>query len=140
LANRKTQQIARKWPLGGRGGSARPSFCHVIRGRRYRVVEGASLRGDWGRASNPKLKGAEIRIAKGLTGIHELDTIIHEAIHAALWDLDEDAVSETSSSIAGLLWKMGFRRCGEKTGHRRCEEKTGHRRCEEQQVPRGTDG
>ena len=39
-----------------------------------------------------------------------LDTIIHEALHGCVWDLDEESVESTASSIADLLWACGYRR------------------------------
>lgn len=38
-----------------------------------------------------------------------LDTLIHEVLHAAYWDLDEQAVGEAASDITGILWKLGWR-------------------------------
>jgi len=32
-----------------------------------------------------------------------LDLVIHESLHACLWDLDEEAVTETAWDIARLL-------------------------------------
>ena len=40
----------------------------------------------------------------------ELDTFIHEALHACAWDLNEDAVSQTATDIAKFLWRLGYRR------------------------------
>jgi hypothetical protein len=40
----------------------------------------------------------------------ELDTCIHEALHGCLPDLAEDAVEETATSIASLLWRLGWRK------------------------------
>ena len=39
-----------------------------------------------------------------------LDTVIHEAMHAARPELDEDAVATASRDIARLLWNLGYRR------------------------------
>lgn len=50
-----------------------------------------------------------IRIAKGYPAEQTLDSIIHEVLHAALWDLDEEAVSDTANSISTTLWKLGYR-------------------------------
>ena len=40
----------------------------------------------------------------------ELNTLLHEALHACAFDLSEDAVEEISSSISSFLWKLGYRR------------------------------
>ncbi len=36
-----------------------------------------------------------------------LDSLVR---HAALWDLDEEAVSETANAISAALWRVGYRR------------------------------
>ena len=47
-----------------------------------------------------------------LSGYEELRVLLHEGTHAALWDLDESAVDETSRDLADMLWKMGYRKVG----------------------------
>jgi hypothetical protein len=39
-----------------------------------------------------------------------MDSIIHEVLHAALWDLDEEAVHTTANAISEALWKLGYRK------------------------------
>jgi hypothetical protein len=39
----------------------------------------------------------------------ELDTIIHEALHACT-ELNETCVDESATSIAILLWRLGWRK------------------------------
>ena len=53
-----------------------------------------------------------IRIALGYTEDRTLDSIIHEILHAALWDLDEEAVQDTANAISAALWRLGYRRPG----------------------------
>ena len=50
-----------------------------------------------------------ILIAPKLPEADLLETAIHESIHGCLWDLDEQAVSDTARDIAALLRRMGFR-------------------------------
>lgn len=40
----------------------------------------------------------------------ELDTIIHEVVHAACPWLDEWIVAETGTAVAKLLWRLGWRK------------------------------
>ena len=47
--------------------------------------------------------------AKGETK-KDLANIIHESLHACVWDLGEDCVQETSETIAKLLWRLGWRK------------------------------
>jgi hypothetical protein len=54
-----------------------------------------------------------IRIALGKDEREMLDSIIHEVLHAALWDLDEEAVEETANAISGALWRLGYRRASQ---------------------------
>jgi len=57
----------------------------------------------------PGVEPRTIKIRKSLKGEERLDTIIHELLHAAQWDLSEDAVEETASDIACALWQLGYR-------------------------------
>lgn len=53
----------------------------------------------------------EIRISNRTRGKTELDSIIHECLHASAFDvLDEYFVQEAASDIARLLWKLGYRK------------------------------
>lgn len=79
-----------------------------IRGKRYRVRT-ARLVKNWGECDHPATPGKEIRISNELAGFDLLETLIHEAVHGALWDLSEEAVDEASHSIAILLWRLGYR-------------------------------
>ena len=62
----------------------------------------------------PNEPGKRIRIRQGLKGERELDTLIHELMHAAHWDLDEQAVNDTAEDIARVLWRLGYRRTFDK--------------------------
>jgi hypothetical protein len=42
-------------------------------------------------------------------GLEDLDTIIHEVVHAILPDLSEECVRESSSAIARILHRFGYR-------------------------------
>jgi len=39
----------------------------------------------------------------------DCDTVLHEALHACT-ELDEEAVEETATDIARLLWRLGWRK------------------------------
>lgn len=51
-------------------------------------------------------KVRRLNIDPRLAGIRLLDIVIHEVLHAALPDLDEDAVNETAWAAARLAWKF----------------------------------
>ena len=55
-----------------------------------------------------------LSIDPALKGKEYLNTILHEALHGCLWDLSEEAIDETAASLAGLLWKLSYRRRGAK--------------------------
>ena len=42
-----------------------------------------------------------------------MEVVLHEALHAACWSLDEDYVDEYARDAARLLAKLGFRRIKE---------------------------
>ena len=51
-----------------------------------------------------------IGIKDGLSELDELDTTIHEALHAAYPDLSEEAIDEAATDLARLLLARGFGR------------------------------
>ena len=55
-------------------------------------------------------KPMTIGIKDGLSELDELDTTIHEALHASYPDLSEDAIDETATDLARLLLARGFGR------------------------------
>ena len=84
---------------------------HNFRGKRY----GINFR-------SPRNKGhigicdyenKEIKISPKITGVEKLDCIIHEALHACMPDLSDDAVNESATCMAKLLWKLGYNQKGE---------------------------
>lgn len=80
-----------------------------IRGQRWRLRFVANL----GDAEGLCRKDERIiRIALGYPDERTMDSIIHEVLHAALWDLDEEAVEETANAISFALWRVGYRRPG----------------------------
>jgi hypothetical protein len=77
-----------------------------IRGRYYTLRFGRPITGAVGHF-DPDAK--EIVISPRLKGEHKADCIVHEILHAALPDLDEEAVNQTASDIARVLWRLGYR-------------------------------
>jgi len=82
---------------------------HVFRGTRWRLGN-VKARRELGGCEGPHISGREIDIPVGGSRQQDLDTCIHESIHACLWDLDEEAVSESATDIAALLWRLGWRK------------------------------
>lgn len=53
----------------------------------------------------------EITIDPRQSATEYLDTLTHEAMHLALPDLQEDAISAAATFVARILWKQGYRKC-----------------------------
>lgn len=84
---------------------------HVIRGRSYSLNECAKLKRPLlGTTSHPAKKHLKIKVHRNLKGRDRLEVLIHEALHAAYWDLDEEAIDEAGIDISKMLWKLGYRR------------------------------
>jgi hypothetical protein len=68
-----------------------------------------------GTCDHPKTVGKTIQILdnKKISSKRKLEVCIHEVLHAALWDLSEEAVDETSKSIADILWRLSYRQMEE---------------------------
>jgi hypothetical protein len=81
---------------------------HTFRGQRWRLVGLQGAPRDRLAGCNHRRRILQIPI-DGDTR-HELDAIIHEAIHACLPDTSESAVNSSATDIARLLWRLGWRR------------------------------
>lgn len=71
-----------------------------------RFVPNLKNHGDIDPPSKPK---KAIRIKSTLVGAIELETIIHEIVHAGNWHLDEEFVEPFCHDLARILWKLGYR-------------------------------
>ena len=87
--------------------SAKPvrSRSLKIRGTRWKVRWVNNLADNYGVCD---YANKEIRIAKGQEVTTELDTLVHELLHAALPDLDEPAIAETAEALATAIVKLGY--------------------------------
>lgn len=63
-----------------------------------------------GECDAPRKRDKEIRIDKRLAGRDQLETLIHEMLHATDWRADEEHVQEAAEDIAAVLWRLGYRR------------------------------
>lgn len=92
----------------------RKTILTCIRGRLWRVMF-TRLRGQAdGYCDHPATARRRIRIHSGLPAERELTVLIHEALHAGLWDLSEEAVTELAEDLSGLLTACGYGRPGNK--------------------------
>lgn len=83
--------------------------AHTFRGKRWRLIEVDHSPRVGGDCEAPHIKGKVIRISRRVHGPQRLTYLLHEALHACLWDLDEEAVTETANDVARLLWRVGYR-------------------------------
>lgn len=51
-----------------------------------------------------------IQIEEGQSQVQELDTVIHEVLHASLPPIDETYVAETATDIARILMRLGWQK------------------------------
>lgn len=90
----------------------RKAITTCIRGRLWRVIF-TRLRGQAdGYCDHPATARRRIRIHEGLSAEREMTVIIHEALHAALWDLSEESVTEVAEDLSSLLTALGYGRAG----------------------------
>jgi hypothetical protein len=82
-----------------------------IGGKRWRLEYAALPNGDLGRCDAPDCPGKRIVLRPSLRRNPKLllEVLIHEALHAAGWQLCEEAVTQIAADIARLLWSQGFR-------------------------------
>ncbi len=81
-----------------------------IGGKYWTLRFSGNLR-DYGSMVDPgHAEGRLIRIGTWQGEQDTLDTIIHEALHAALPLLDEAAVHATANDLSRLLWRLRYRR------------------------------
>lgn len=80
---------------------------HRIRGKMYDLVyvPNSTLPKDDGECDPPTTPGKQIRVAKRCKGLRLLIVLLHEALHAGLWDLDEAAVEELAEDAGRLIWR-----------------------------------
>ena len=57
----------------------------------------------------PNASGKEIRISSTLRGEERLEVLIHELVHAGMWNLDEPFVGQFARDAAHVLWRLGYR-------------------------------
>ena len=83
---------------------------HTFAGHRYRVRNLAGVSRDALGQCDFERKIINIPIA-GDT-LEEMDTCIHEGLHCCMPYLAEDAINQSATSIAKLLWRLGWRKHG----------------------------
>ena len=80
-----------------------------IRGKVW-TIKRSRLVSARGLCDHPEEPGRTIRVASSLKDCEELEVMLHEMLHAALWDLDECVVETVADDIAQALWRLGYRK------------------------------
>ena len=80
----------------------------TVRGKRWNLVF-ARLKKCFGSCDSKDVPKKKIRISNKLRGVKKLDTIIHELLHAGMWDISEECVREMATDIAKTLDKLGYK-------------------------------
>jgi len=85
---------------------------HSFRGKRYKIIDVPSRKKNEfdGYCDPPQNLDKTLAINEKLTDLRHLETVIHESIHACVFDLTEQAVSTSAHDIASLLWRLGYRK------------------------------
>ena len=82
--------------------------------RRWRVLRPRQITCDGepqhGDCDSPDRPNKAIRIIKSLRDRVELETFLHEMLHASDWSKDESWVEEVAHDISQSLWRLGYRR------------------------------
>jgi len=58
----------------------------------------------------------EVTICTSVDGLERLDTEIHEALHAMQEFASEEHTTEVASTLATILWQLGYRLTEERNG------------------------
>lgn len=88
---------------------------HTFRGRTYRIIpcDPDNPGGALGITDPPSEPDKMIVAPVDGDKLIDLQTLIHEALHASFWDLDERAVEEADEAIGRFLWRCGWRKTEE---------------------------
>ena len=79
---------------------------HIERPRSI-TREGEPQHGECDPPDTPK---KAIRVVSYVKGREELETFLHEMLHACDWSKDESWVEQTAYDLSIALWRLGYRR------------------------------
>lgn len=86
-----------------------PRTINIRRKRWTLFSHEQSGRNTFGECDPVNAPSKQISVKPNVLGVAALDTLIHEMLHAAMPDITEDAIYETASDIARVLWALGYR-------------------------------
>lgn len=87
---------------------------HTFIGKTYRIVEGVTAHDENGQPVHgycecPETKKKELVAPVSGGTVHDLEIILHEALHACFWWLSEYFVAWAARDLARFLWRLGWR-------------------------------
>lgn len=62
-----------------------------------------------GKCDSPLSRNKEIVIDERLEGEEKLEVLIHEMLHAAFWNIDEEYIDKSAKDISHVLWRLGYK-------------------------------
>ncbi|NDD52856.1 hypothetical protein EBZ39_03080 [bacterium] len=84
------------------------SFTQMISGKRWRIIFVDPQELPDNHMGDCDIISRRIRIALGMSEQETKETILHEIAHAAVWDLDEEAIVRVANAQARALTKANF--------------------------------
>ena len=81
---------------------------HTFNGRKYKIEMSGNLDG-WCDQYKMGDNQRYITIMAKEGTRNELETIVHESLHACNWRASEQSVEMTAHDIARFLWRLGYR-------------------------------
>lgn len=79
----------------------------TIRGKRYKIKNATAI---CGKCDHPLTKNKRLVIPVNGDTIGELTVTLHEALHAAFWDLEESVIDTVGHDLARLIWNLNWRK------------------------------
>jgi hypothetical protein len=82
----------------------------TIRGKKWHFKFAKVGDGNVGLCDSPSTPNKTITVDPNQSELDVLDTCAHEILHAAYWDMGEEAIEEAATDLARALWRLGYRR------------------------------
>lgn len=69
-------------------------------------IPGIMNKSDHGVCQSPRVKGKKIFLREGLSPVETLDAVLHELLHAADWDKDDEWVTDAGHDLARAVFRI----------------------------------
>jgi Zn-dependent peptidase ImmA (M78 family) len=84
----------------------------ILLGKAYTLKYVSNLGEYDGHCDPPDAVNKFIYIKSGMEEKRELETLLHEFLHALDWSKDETWVEQSAEDISKILWRLGWRKAG----------------------------